>query len=101
MVEAARYTKGATVHTPAKWQMVRICTLTKHVQHTDNIDGDPEQEEHAKAQEAWDNGKGAGKVRMGLFACCPEDQRDCTATFHYFRVVRGTTFHHNADGNHE
>jgi hypothetical protein len=43
----------------------------------------------------------AGSVWMGVFACCPEEQDGCTATFHEFSIKRGTTFEHNADGNHE
>lgn len=42
-----------------------------------------------------------GMVWMGVFACCPEEQAGCTATFHSFSIVEGTTFEHNADGNHE
>ena len=43
----------------------------------------------------------AGHVWMGVFACCPEEQAGCTATFHEFSIVRGTSFEHNADGNHD
>jgi regulation of enolase protein 1 (concanavalin A-like superfamily) len=42
-----------------------------------------------------------GSVWMGVFACCPEDQDGCTAVFHHFSIRKGTTFEHNADGNHE
>ena len=43
----------------------------------------------------------AGSIWMGVFACCPEEQDGCTATFHDFCIKKGTTFEHNADGNHE
>jgi regulation of enolase protein 1 (concanavalin A-like superfamily) len=102
VVEAARCASGATSVTEGRWSMVRICSLKKQVQHTANVDGAPGEEKHALEQALWDNGSSsAGKVRMGVFACCPEDQRGCTATFHYFRVTRGTKFHHTADGNRE
>ena len=42
----------------------------------------------------------AGSVWMGVFACCPEEQAGATATFHRFEIRSGTTFEHNADGNH-
>jgi regulation of enolase protein 1 (concanavalin A-like superfamily) len=38
---------------------------------------------------------------VGVFACCPEDQTGTTVTFHDLKVVAGSTFKHNADGNHE
>ena len=42
-----------------------------------------------------------GTVWMGVFACCPEANDGCTATFHDFSIRKGTSFEHNADGNHE
>ena len=47
-----------------------------------------------------------GYVWMGVFACCPEEQDapgedGCTALFHHFSISKGTSFEHNADGNHE
>ena len=42
----------------------------------------------------------AGSMFAGVFACCPEDQSGCTATFHDFSVESGMHFEHNADGNH-
>jgi regulation of enolase protein 1 (concanavalin A-like superfamily) len=40
-----------------------------------------------------------GAMWVGVFACCPEDQRGGHATFTHFQVQSGSTFDHNADGN--
>ncbi|GIQ82650.1 protein of unknown function DUF1349 [Kipferlia bialata] len=38
-------------------------------------------------------------VRLGVFACCPEAQRGCTARFTTFSVETGVHFEHDASGN--
>lgn len=40
-----------------------------------------------------------GKLWVGVFGCCPEDQQGCKVVFHSFEVRPGTSFRHNADGN--
>ena len=42
------------------------------------------------------------KVRIGVFACCPESQKgDATVTFRNLWSRPGVSFDHNADGNFE
>lgn len=78
------------------WTFIRIAHLHLNSNcHPDPLEKDP------IVQNAW-TGKSApdGHMYVGVFAACPEDQKGTTVTFHDFQVVEGSTFKHNADGNH-
>lgn len=77
----------------SEWQFIRICHLSvQAIVHPDPLVNEG----------AW-SGRAAppGNVYVGIFAACPEDQTGAIVTFHEFTIVEGSTFQHDADGNHE
>lgn len=91
VVEAAR------VDSPKSWEFIRIAHLSQGMRCEDDTLLD-----HPRVLAAWAGDSAPrGYLYAGVFACCPEDQDGCTATFHSFSIVEGSTFKHDADGNHE
>lgn len=64
------------------WEFIRIAHLKK-----------------PRAETTGSGGAEASPLLVGVFACCPEDQRGGRAVFSEFRIREGSDFEHNADGN--
>lgn len=81
------------------WEFLRIAHLSTHmISHGD--------ESSSAGEDDSDGFLGPsptepGVMWVGVFACCPEDQRGGHATFNHFQIQSGSTFDHNADGNFE
>jgi regulation of enolase protein 1 (concanavalin A-like superfamily) len=90
VVEAAPFTSTSD----SDWAFVRICHLSPGMVHQD----DPLRD-HPNATSAFVGPSAPPKsVWAGVFACCPDEQAGCTATFTNFTVTRGSSFDHTADG---
>jgi regulation of enolase protein 1 (concanavalin A-like superfamily) len=100
VVEAAPLdVPGAAATDETKWDFIRIANLDlKNCQPEDPLAGAVEAAQWPDPSAAEPP---AGHLWMGVFACCPEEQDGCTATFHSFTIRKGTSFDHNADGNFE
>eukprot|EP01051_Picozoa_sp_SAG22_P004396 SAG22_NODE_234_length_14360_cov_13.245915_8_plen_181_part_00 len=73
---------------------IRICHLAKAVGQP----GDPLAAHPNVLASSVGPSPPDGSVWLGVFACCPEEQAGCTATFHDFSIKEGTTFEHDAGG---
>jgi len=85
----------------AKWEFIRIAHMGNSDATERKFAGD---ETHAPpSSSASPRYKSDSAVlRAGVFACCPEDQREKgKAVFTRFQIRNGSQFDHNADGNHE
>lgn len=96
VVEAAPLSESSQER-EGDWSFIRIA----HLSAGTLCQNDPLQN-HPNVLGAW-QGKPAppGNIWAGPFACCPEDQLGCTATFHSFSIKEGSDFQHNADANAE
>lgn len=85
------------VHNDTEWEFLRITYLSTSVHYRD----DP-LENHPNVTTAWQGPSAReGELWAGVFACCPEDQQGGSVTFTHFKIVEGSDFEHNADGNHD
>ena len=97
VIEASPWSSVATdASNEEDWQFIRIAHLSPQTRQAHDA--------LAGTTHTWPDPSAAsppqGYAWMGVFACCPEQQDGCTATFHSFSIRTGTNFKHNADGNH-